>query len=510
MDSYSEIIAFAHEHHNEDPLRLLLQQQRYPTVNLSLVAQQLEGQRQASVKWPTLASCDDYFYPPKLNREQSSSEATACYKAQLFLSLGGGTLADLTGGMGIDTLFQGIIIAALTLASYFIGISHAGVSLAEAVANDQAGLEGMTMAFLTLSMVEMFHSLNMRSRLGSIFKLPTQNGWAWGAFALALLLTWVVIETPLSQLFHFAELDLVHYGIAMALGISHDTITSALSAVPQVPGRLEHVKAKADGGNKGETGCDGDGRNPAEPERYRRAARIDGSLFRCQRLSRGEEAGYRLHLVEVGIVRSDEEGFQLALFVLDKAPPPAEAAADDFRFHPATGVAWVGGRPVALTSTEVRLLQALVSRPGVARSRAELLLALLGDEAGSVQPRTVDSAVCDLRAKLGSARWRLETAWGRGYRWNDASRPPLGVRLVRRRARVAGSGLLGILFAVLAARAPRPVPPAGPSADPPPSGPSASVARALLDAFGTDGPPAVGVARPKPPEKDGLSVFPMG
>ena len=38
------------------------------------------------------------------------------------------------------------------------------------------------------------------------------------------------------------------YGIAMALGISHDTITSALSAAPQVPGRLEHVKAKADGG----------------------------------------------------------------------------------------------------------------------------------------------------------------------------------------------------------------------------------------------------------------------
>ena len=108
MDSYSEIIAFAHEHHNEDPLRLLLQQQHYPTVNLSLVAQQLEGQRQASVKWPTLASCDDYFYPPKLNREQSSSEATACYKAQLFLSLGGGTLADLTGGMGIDSYFMAL------------------------------------------------------------------------------------------------------------------------------------------------------------------------------------------------------------------------------------------------------------------------------------------------------------------------------------------------------------------------------------------------------------------
>ena len=40
------------------------------------------------------------------------------------------------------------------------------------------------------------------------------------AFALALLLTWVVIETPLSQLFHFAELDLMHYGIAMVLAFS--------------------------------------------------------------------------------------------------------------------------------------------------------------------------------------------------------------------------------------------------------------------------------------------------
>jgi len=121
-------------------------------------------------------------------------------------------------GMGIDTLFQGFVIAALTLASYFIGIQHAGVSLAEAVASDNAALEGITMAFLTLSMVEMFHSLNMRSRRGSIFKLPTQNMWAWGAFALSLVLTYVVIEIPaLSTLFDFANLDLVHYGIAMGL-----------------------------------------------------------------------------------------------------------------------------------------------------------------------------------------------------------------------------------------------------------------------------------------------------
>ncbi|MBQ3266863.1 MAG: cation-transporting P-type ATPase, partial [Atopobiaceae bacterium] len=122
-------------------------------------------------------------------------------------------------GMGLDTLFQGVVIAALTIASYFIGIHHAGVSIAEAVANDAVAVEGMTMAFLTLSMVEMFHSLNMRSRRGSIFKLPTQNVWAWGAFALALVLTYVVIETPLSHLFHFAELDVAHYAMAMGLAV---------------------------------------------------------------------------------------------------------------------------------------------------------------------------------------------------------------------------------------------------------------------------------------------------
>ena len=103
---FTKILAFAHEHGEEDPLKLLLQQPRYPDTDLRQVAQQLEGQRQASTKWPTLARCNDYFYPPRLNREQSSSEATARYKAGLFATLGGGTLADLTGGMGVDTYFM--------------------------------------------------------------------------------------------------------------------------------------------------------------------------------------------------------------------------------------------------------------------------------------------------------------------------------------------------------------------------------------------------------------------
>lgn len=104
---FEEIIAFAQEHSQDDPLKLVLQQKRYPGVDLSLVAQQLDGRRQAADKWPLLADCPNYFFPPKINREQSSSQATAEYKSELFNRLKGTTFADLTGGMGIDTYFIG-------------------------------------------------------------------------------------------------------------------------------------------------------------------------------------------------------------------------------------------------------------------------------------------------------------------------------------------------------------------------------------------------------------------
>jgi len=164
---------------------------------------------------PALAMCMEEAEPDIMQRKPRNSKD--------------GIFAN---GMGIDTVFQGFVIAALTLVSYFIGIRHAGVSLAEAVASDQAAIEGMTMAFLTLSMVEMFHSLNMRSRRGSIFKLPTQNWWAWGAFVVALLLTVLVIEVPaLSNLFDFYNLDWAHYGIAMLLAFLIIPIVEVYKAI---------------------------------------------------------------------------------------------------------------------------------------------------------------------------------------------------------------------------------------------------------------------------------------
>lgn len=110
--NYRQITTLAHTLTGNDPLRVVLQQKRYPNVDMKLVAQQLEGKAQASVKWPTLVHCRDFFYAPRLNREQSSSETTAHYKADIISQLrqkpsslanGPFTIADLTGGMGIDS-----------------------------------------------------------------------------------------------------------------------------------------------------------------------------------------------------------------------------------------------------------------------------------------------------------------------------------------------------------------------------------------------------------------------
>jgi Ca2+-transporting ATPase len=135
------------------------------------------------------------------------------------------------GGMGLDCLVQGIVISVLTLVSYFVGLSIEHVPVADVISGANLGRDGMTMAFLTLSMVEMFHSFNMRSRRQSVFTLPTQNVWLWLAFAGSLFLTFVVIETPLSVAFGFAEINAGEYAIAMLLAASIIPIVEAYKAI---------------------------------------------------------------------------------------------------------------------------------------------------------------------------------------------------------------------------------------------------------------------------------------
>lgn len=120
------------------------------------------------------------------------------------------------GGMGFDVVFQGFIVAALTVLSFFIG--HYMQYKTWGFADSE---EGITMAFLTLSMVEIIHSFNMRSRRKSVFSIKGHNKVLWGAMAASLTLTTlVVVVEPLRKAFSFTEISFAEYGVALALAFT--------------------------------------------------------------------------------------------------------------------------------------------------------------------------------------------------------------------------------------------------------------------------------------------------
>ena len=118
------------------------------------------------------------------------------------------------GGMGVDVIYQGLVVSALVLLSYFVG--HFMETGTWAI-TDSA--HGTTMAFLTMSMAEIFHSFNMRSQRGSILALPTTN-WALVASAVAsLIATTVVCEIPaLAAAFDFTSVGFGEYAAAIFIG----------------------------------------------------------------------------------------------------------------------------------------------------------------------------------------------------------------------------------------------------------------------------------------------------
>lgn len=119
-------------------------------------------------------------------------------------------------GMGFDVFYQGIVTTIVTLAAYFIG--H---YMESGVWEITQSADGMTMAFLTMSMAEIFHSFNMRSQRNSLFSMKSLNWWLIGAMLLSLVLTSTVIWIPqLAAAFEFEPISLQEYGVAMALAFS--------------------------------------------------------------------------------------------------------------------------------------------------------------------------------------------------------------------------------------------------------------------------------------------------
>jgi Ca2+-transporting ATPase len=122
------------------------------------------------------------------------------------------------GGLGFDVAYQGVLVTVITMLSYIIGHS---MEVGYFHFPQGASAAGMTMAFLTMSMCEIFHSFNMRSQRKSVFSLKSHNKVLWAAMIGSFLLTTLVLEVPvLASAFGFTVLGWRQYVIAVALALT--------------------------------------------------------------------------------------------------------------------------------------------------------------------------------------------------------------------------------------------------------------------------------------------------
>ena len=120
------------------------------------------------------------------------------------------------GGVSVDIIWQGFMIAIITIIAYVVG--HYMESGIWEFVNSP---DGMTMAFLTMSMAEIFHSFNLRSRKHSIFTIKNQNKFLWGAMIVSLLLTLAVIYIPfLSNAFGLEEISFIEYIVSILMAFT--------------------------------------------------------------------------------------------------------------------------------------------------------------------------------------------------------------------------------------------------------------------------------------------------
>ena len=146
------------------------------------------------------------------------------------------------GGVGFDIAYQGLLVTLLTLAAYFIGhFMEAGVW---EITNSP---DGMTMAFLTMSMCEIFHSLNMRSQKGSVISMSlhgSHNKFLALSTIASFVTTTAVIYIPgLNDAFGFEHIDVKEYAVAMALAVSIIPLVEIIKVFQRLAAKRKQKKA---------------------------------------------------------------------------------------------------------------------------------------------------------------------------------------------------------------------------------------------------------------------------
>ncbi len=130
----------------------------------------------------------------------------------------GKTSSFLSDGVGIAIIWQGIVQALTVLAVYALAIAypdHAGnINLIHR--------DALTMAFMTLGLMQLFNAFNVKSVYQSIFKIrPFANKYFNGAILFSLLSMAIVVFLPgLNDIFHVSDLNLGQWLIVLAASFS--------------------------------------------------------------------------------------------------------------------------------------------------------------------------------------------------------------------------------------------------------------------------------------------------
>lgn len=148
-----------------------------------------------------------------------------------------------SGGLLGDILYQGILVSALTILSYLIGHFFESGVFSLPVGSSR---HGMTMAFLTMSMCEIFHSFNLRSQRKSVFSLRGQNKVLWAAMIGSLILTTALLEIPfLADAFGFTPVGWTEYGIAIGLAFLVIPVVEAVKWIQRKCAKKKEKPGKA-------------------------------------------------------------------------------------------------------------------------------------------------------------------------------------------------------------------------------------------------------------------------
>ncbi|MBE5745387.1 MAG: calcium-translocating P-type ATPase, PMCA-type [Clostridiales bacterium] len=147
-----------------------------------------------------------------------------------------GVFAD---GMGVDVIYQGLLVAVLVLFSFFVGhyIQTGNWHIGEST-------HGTTMAFLTLAMAEIFHSLNMRSQRKSLFTMKKQNKLLWlaalGSFVLSIA---VCAIKPVAVIFEFEPIGWKELGLAILIGFAVVPIVEIVKCIQRAADKKRAKKS---------------------------------------------------------------------------------------------------------------------------------------------------------------------------------------------------------------------------------------------------------------------------